>query len=310
MNHIPVLLDCVINFLAPKPGGIYVDCTFGNGGYSRKILQSGPSTKVIAIDQDPLVEPIAQQLANEYNNRFSFIRGNFSNLKNLIPIPVDGIVWDLGVSSMQLDNAERGFSFSKDAMLDMRMSSQGQLAADFINQASYDTLADVIYHNGDEHCARKIAQKIISERVKSPINTTKQLADLVRSVVKTRNYSIDPATKTFQAIRIFINDELGALRNSLLNVEQLLKAGGRLVWVSFHSLEDSIIKDYLKANSAKKIAVSKYHKVLPLEGIYKVLTSKPTTPSSHEVGLNPRARSAKLRAAEKIIDGQGYVINE
>jgi 16S rRNA (cytosine1402-N4)-methyltransferase len=302
MSHTPVLLDQVIKYLEPQNGGIYVDCTFGNGGYSQKILESAPEARVIAIDQDPQVLETAAKFSEKFGKRFSFIQDNFGNLNNILePFGLaDGIVWDLGVSSMQLDTAERGFSFMKDAYLDMRMSQEGIAAADFINQASQEEIADVIFYNGGENQARKIARKIVEAREISPINTTKQLATIVKEVVKTRNFSIDPSTKTFQAIRIFINNELEVFEKSLAQADKLLKTGGRIVCVSFHSLEDKIIKDYLKANSAKKVAVSKYHTPEKPDGIYKLLTNKPIIPSYEETKINPRSRSAKLRAAIKI----------
>ena len=304
MKHTPVLLEQVIKYLAPKDGGVYVDCTFGNGGYSARILESA-NCKVIGIDQDPLACQTASLFSAKYDKNFAFIQDNFANIAHAItPFgQVDGIVWDLGVSSMQLDVAERGFSFSKDAPLDMRMSGEGLTAADFIATASQDEIADVIYYNGGEKESRKIARKIVEMRASNPIETTKQLADIVRSVVKIRNFAIDPATKTFQAIRIYVNNELEAFKTSLQGVEKLLKMDGRLVCVSFHSLEDGIMKDYLKEHAAKKVAKSKYHEAEAPDGIFEVLTRKVIEPSEEEVRENPRARSAKLRAAKKISEG-------
>jgi 16S rRNA (cytosine1402-N4)-methyltransferase len=301
MTHKPVLLDQAISYLDLKEG-IYVDCTFGGGSYSRAILEALPNTKIIAIDQDPSTKPNADKLSQEFGQRFTFVQDNFASVHKILqPLGlVDGIVWDLGVSSMQLDNAERGFSFMKDAILDMRMSMQGLTAADFLNTAKEKEIADVIYYNGDETHSRKIAKKIIETRDITPITTTKQLAEIVRLIVKKHNYKIDPATKTFQAIRIFVNDELKTLEKSLHNVDELLKQNGRLVLVSFHSLEDKIIKDYFKAHSAKKVATSKYHIKAPLQGTYEILTHKPILPSELEIEQNPRARSAKLRAVQKI----------
>lgn len=305
MTHTPVLLNEVIKYLAPKAGGVYVDCTFGNGGYTRAILQSQPSCRVIAIDQDPHALQTASLFSAEYDKNFMFVQDNFVNLQQILATEtkVDGIVWDLGVSSMQLDIAERGFSFSKDAPLDMRMSGAGMSAADFVALASQEELADIIFYNGGEENSRKIARKIVETRVSRPITTTKQLADIVRSVVHTRNFSIDPATKTFQAIRIHVNNELEAFKNSLQNAHELLNMGGRIVCVSFHSLEDAIMKEYLKQHSAKKQARSKYHPAQEPDGIYEVLTRKVVEPSDDEVRSNPRSRSAKLRAARKVSEG-------
>lgn len=302
MTHTPVLLDQAINYLDLKDG-IYVDCTFGGGGYSKSILKSCANTKVIAIDQDPTTKTNADKLSEEFGSRFTFVQDNFARLQKIMqPIGlVDGIVWDLGVSSMQLDNAERGFSFMKEAILDMRMNNTtGLTAADFLNTAKEKEIADVIYYYGDETHSRKIARKIIETREIDLITTTKQLAEIVRSIVKKHNYKIDPATKTFQAIRIFVNNELKALEESLYNADELLKPNGRLVLVSFHSLEDRIIKDYFKAHSAKKVATSKYEAKAPLQGTYEMLTYKPILPSELEIEQNPRARSAKLRAVKKI----------
>jgi 16S rRNA (cytosine1402-N4)-methyltransferase len=302
MSHIPVLLDQVLKYLAPKDNGVYVDCTFGNGGYSKAILEYCNTSKVIAIDQDPSVLGMASDFAAKYDTRFTFIKGNFSNLAEILnPFGlVDGIVWDLGVSSMQLDNPERGFSFSKSASLDMRMSQEGFSAYDFINSASEEEIANVIFYNGGETKSRQIAKKIVELRNIEPIQTTTQLAGIVKNIVYSRNFSIDPATKTFQAIRIFVNKELEAFDNSLKEVDTLLRDNGRIVCVSFHSLEDIIIKNYLKTHSAKKVARSKYHKAEKTEGIYEILTHKPVIASNEEIKANPRSRSAKLRAAKKI----------
>jgi len=300
MKHTPVMLDEVIHYLSPKPEGRYVDCTFGAGGYSRKILSH--AANVIAIDQDPDAKKVAKDFEKEFGDKFSFVQGNFADIRDLITGKVDGIVWDLGVSSMQLDEGNRGFSFAKNAELDMRMSQKGYSAMDFVNSASEQELADVIFYNGGEVKAKQIAKQIVAARKDSPITTTTQLADIVRKTVNRYHTKIDSATKTFQAIRIFINDELGALKKSLASAANLLKTGGKIVVVSFHSLEDKIIKDYLKANSAKKVAKSKYAKVdnSSSDAIYQLLTHKSVKPSDEEVRNNPRARSAKLRAAQKI----------
>jgi len=300
MKHLPVMLDEVMHYLSPKPEGRYLDCTFGAGGYSRKILSHGAN--VIAIDQDPDAKKLANDFEKEFGEKFSFIPGNFANIRNLVTGKVDGIVWDLGVSSMQLDDGDRGFSFAKTAKLDMRMSQKGYSAMDFVNSASEKELADVIFYNGGEVKAKQIAKQIVAARKESPITTTTELANIVRKTVNRYHTKIDSATKTFQAIRIFVNDELGSLEKSLTSAASLLKKGGRIVVVSFHSLEDKIVKDYLKANSAKKVAKSKYSREEDTNSnaIYHLLTHKSVKPSDEEVNNNPRARSAKLRAAEKI----------
>ncbi|MDF2965918.1 MAG: rRNA m(4)C1402 methyltransferase [Rickettsiaceae bacterium] len=305
-SHIPVMLEDVIKYLAPKNGETYIDCTFGAGGYSTAILEKA-SCKVIGIDQDPDVAEYAEELQRKYNDRFVFWQCNFSQIleqmHNNSVGQVDGVVLDLGVSSMQLDRGERGFSFMHDGPLDMRMSRKGRNAADFINDASEEELARVIYTYGDERDARKIARKIVSERQIEAITTTGRLASIVRSAIGFKKSKIDLSTKTFQAIRIWVNDELGALEKLLSQVEKILKPGGRLVIVSFHSLEDRIAKTFLKTNSAKKVALSKYadpaEKYDP-NAVFEILTKKSIKPSVQETVYNPRSRSAKLRAATKI----------
>jgi 16S rRNA (cytosine1402-N4)-methyltransferase len=306
MSHIPVMLEDAIKYLDPKDGETYIDCTFGAGGYSSTILEKA-NCKVIGIDQDPEVAVYAEELHRKYNDRFMFWQCNFAQVmqqmhQNSVP-QVDGVVLDLGVSSMQLDRGDRGFSFMHEGPLDMRMSRKGRNAADFINEASEEELARVIYTYGDESDARKIARRIISERQIKPIITTGHLASVVRSAIGFKKSKIDLATKTFQAIRIWVNDELGALERFLDKVDKILKPGGRLVVVSFHSLEDRIVKVFLKANSAKKIALSKYadpaEKYDP-NATFEIITKKSIKPSVQETIYNPRSRSAKLRAAIKI----------
>jgi 16S rRNA (cytosine1402-N4)-methyltransferase len=306
MLHIPVMLDDVLKYLNPKDGETYIDCTFGAGGYSKAILDQA-NCKLIAIDQDPEVVPHAEELHKQYNDRFIFWQCNFTQViqqMHINSIPqVDGIVLDLGVSSMQLDRGERGFSFMHEGPLDMRMSRKGRNAADLVNEASEEELARIIYTYGDEGDARKIARRIVAEREAVPITTTGKLASIVRSAIGYKKSKIDLATKTFQAIRIWVNDELGALEKLLDQVEKILKPNGRLVVVSFHSLEDRIVKTFLKANSAKKIALSKYAD--PAErydpnAIFEIITKKSIKPSVQETVYNPRSRSAKLRAAMKI----------
>ncbi|WP_367364195.1 16S rRNA (cytosine(1402)-N(4))-methyltransferase RsmH [Candidatus Tisiphia endosymbiont of Nedyus quadrimaculatus] len=303
-SHTPVMLNEVKEVLCPKDGGSYLDCTFGFGGYSRMILDSC-NCQLVAIDCDPNVRTYANQLLNDYPSRVSFIQTGFAeSFSKLGSLKFDGIVMDLGVSSMQLDSGERGFSFTHDGPLDMRMSSTGYSAADFINEADEQEIADVIYKYGDESYSRRIAKKIIEHRLLEPITNTAKFAHIVRSSIGFRKGKIDSATKTFQAIRIHINDELGQLARFLDNCKNILAPNGRLVIVSFHSLEDRIVKNFLKANSAKVVARSKYSvKISPEDSSkkwLKILTKKPLCPSPKEVALNPRARSAKLRAGQKI----------
>ena len=302
-SHSSVLLKEVLHFLAPKKGEKFLDCTFGAGGYSRAILDNC-DCKVVGVDRDPTVKFFVDNLKDKYKHHFDFIQADFGSLTDrLAGVKFDGIVLDLGVSSMQLDNADRGFSFMYDGPLDMRMSTTGMSAAEFVNQASEQKIADVIYKYGEETASRKIASRIVLERNLEAIATTERLAKIVRSAIGFRKSKIDLATKTFQAIRIFINNELEQLENFLEKVSSILSPGGRLVVVSFHSLEDSIVKHFFKENSSKIVAQSKYARRIPdadPEKWLKILTKKPVSPSEQELRANIRARSAKLRAAVKI----------
>ncbi len=303
LPHRSVLLNEVIEYLSIKDGGRYLDCTFGAGGYTRAIL-SKSDCYVTALDQDPTVIRFANDLSLDYGDRFNFIQTNFSQVASkLHGKNFDGVVLDLGISSMQVDQASRGFSFMQDGPLDMRMSVTGVSAAEFLETASEQEIADIIYKYGEEVQSRAIAKNIVCYRQTDRIDTTLKLAEIIRQSKHYRPEKIDPATKTFQAIRIYINDELGALERFLANVEDLLVPGGRIVVVSFHSLEDSIVKNFFKECSVKKIAKSKYSKELdsPLAGKWlRIITKKPLVPSRAEVQDNPRSRSAKLRVAEKI----------
>jgi 16S rRNA (cytosine1402-N4)-methyltransferase len=301
--HCSVLLDEVAEYLSIKDGGRYLDCTFGAGGYTRAILSS-KDCYVTALDQDPTVMSFANDVMQDYGDRFNFIQTNFSDVAaRLNGAKFDGIVLDLGISSMQVDQAARGFSFMQDGPLDMRMSTTGISAKEFLETASEQEIADIIYKYGEEVQSRAIAKNIVYYRQTNPIDTTVKLAEIVRDAKHYRPEKIDSATKTFQAIRIYINDELGALEQFLANVEDLLLPGGRLVVVSFHSLEDSIVKNFFKESSIKKVAKSKYSKEpdsFPQGKWLKIITKKPVVPSAGEVKRNPRSRSAKLRVAEKI----------
>jgi len=304
--HVPVMLEEVMKYLAPKAGETYVDCTFGRGGYTKAILESG-NARVLSIDCDPDAAKFAEEFKSHLKRpeSFQFIEGNFKNIKELLLArgiqKVDAIILDLGVSSVQLDETERGFSFSKEAKLDMRMSLEGYSAYEFVNEADEKTIADVIYKYGEEHNAFKIARSIVQARRNKSIETTTELAAIVKSAFFTKNHKIDPATKTFQAIRIFINSELDNLKSVLESAEELLAEGGRLIVVSFHSLEDSIVKQFLKERCRDKMeSGSRYLpktsevKFIPT---FAYLEKKAVKPSDQEVKSNPRARSAKLRAA-------------
>ena len=314
-QHTPVMLKEVLDYLSPKVGGVYVDCTFGAGGYSKAILKSKPKA-LYALDQDPDVLPFVKKIKHDVaeSSGFHFFQDNFCNLKDILQKvnigSVDGIVLDLGVSSIQIDRAERGFSFQKEAKLDMRMSQDGYSAYDFVNNAEEHELSRIIYLYGDEKKSRKIARNIIEKRKLFPIETTTQLADIVREVcVDKRQYKqkIDPSTKTFQAIRIYINKELEALEAVLKVAEEYLNNEGRLVVVSFHSLEDRIVKQFLQ-NLSKQSNNSRYFTDMSLNQhfrpSFKVLTKKPVVPTDKEILDNVRSRSAKLRAAERLRGGR------
>lgn len=302
--HYPVMLPEMLEALSPKSQGVYVDGTFGAGGYSRSLLELTDCT-VIAIDRDPHVQTTAQQISNEYGERFIFVEGCFGNALELVNAQgfqqVDGFVLDLGVSSMQIDQQQRGFSFRFDGPLDMRMGSQGQTAADIVNNYAEEELANLIFKYGQERFSRRIAKKIIEERRQNSIETTQHLADIIRSVVP-RSYKdkIDPATRSFQALRIAVNDELGEVERGLEAAQSLLKDQGRLVVVSFHSLEDGIVKSFLYERAGFKSNNSRHlpPEVNQQEKIYFSLPQrKALEPSEKEVDENTRSRSAKLRYA-------------
>lgn len=282
-EHIPVLLNEVITSLSPKDGAIYFDGTFGGGGYSRAILESA-NCKVIACDRDPFVKEIAANLSEKYKNRFEFFHNKFSEIKSIIESSknekVDGIVLDLGISNFQISNSERGFSFKLNGPLDMSMGLCEENALDILHKYSEKELADIIYLYGEEPFSRKIAKAIKMNLGK--IESTEDLANIVRKSVK-KTGKIDPATKTFQALRIFVNNELGELEKILQESVELLNPGGKIIIVSFHSLEDRIIKRFFKSLTVKND--SRFH----------LLNKKPIIPSEKEIIANPKSRSAKLR---------------
>ena len=300
MKHIPVMLEEVLQYLAPKNGETYVDATFGDGGYSEAILNAA-DCKVIAIDRDPTVAARAKEFKEKYGKNFVFKPGMFGDFEELIKQQIDGAVFDIGVSSMQLDEAARGFSFSKDAPLDMRMSCKGLSAADVVNNLSEQKLADILFEYSEEKKSRQIAAKIVEYRKTRRIETTKDLAEIIYTVIHKKHDEIDPATRAFQALRIFINDEIDELFCGLRGATKLLKSGGRLVVVDFHSLEDRVVKHYFNEMAGKVDGVSRYAPVVPdkKEVVFSQI-SKAIPPSEEECGRNPRARSAKLRWAVKI----------
>ena len=295
-KHIPVMLQEVLQNLKPQKGEVYVDATFGNGGYTKAILDAA-ECKVIALDRDPTVRISANEMKNMYGERFEFRAGQFGDFIDLVPEKINGAVFDIGVSSMQLDDAERGFSFNKTAMLDMRMSQSGESAKDIVNTYDEQELADLIYQYGEEKKSRQIAKKIVEYRQKKTIETTTELAEIIYTVIHKKNGEINPATRTFQALRIAVNDELGELERGLSGAAKRLQKDGRLVVVDFHSLEDRIVKNYFKNNGGRRVKVSKYAPELVQDEHLFASVSKVVVPTQEECELNPRARSAKLRFA-------------
>jgi 16S rRNA (cytosine1402-N4)-methyltransferase len=303
-RHIPVLRADVLKALSPQPDGLYLDATFGAGGYSTAILAT-PGTRVLALDRDPRAIAGGFDIVEAAGGRLTLVEARFSELESVARAQgldaFDGIVFDIGVSSMQLDEAERGFSFRNDGPLDMRMSTRGESAADLVNTADEATLADIFYHFGEERAARRIAKAIVTARADAPITTTGQLAALISRVVPAKPGQIHPATRSFQALRIAVNEELHELVEGLSAAEQLLKPGGRLAVVTFHSLEDRIVKQFFAARSGRGEAKSRR---LPGEperaaSSFALTGKQPIEASATEIADNPRARSAKLRWVER-----------
>lgn len=300
-QHIPVLLNEVITHLDCAKPGVYIDGTFGAGGYTRAILNANPLNRVIGFDRDPNAMKTALVTEGQYPNRFSFIHDCFGNMVAHLDEPVDGIVLDLGVSSMQIDTAERGFSFRLDGPLDMRMGQKGRSAKDYVNSLSEKELADILFTYGEEKASRRIAAAIVQARQQKPITSTMQLADLIHSVMPRPKDGSDSAMRSFQALRIYVNDELGELERALDASTHLLKPNGRLVVVSFHSLEDRLIKNFLIQNSKMHTHQNRYAPQMAGEaGLYTLLTKKPVVAGEAELRHNPRSHSAKLRAARRL----------
>jgi 16S rRNA (cytosine1402-N4)-methyltransferase len=300
--HIPVLGRPALEYLNVHDGGVYIDATFGAGGYTRAILAAA-NCKVVGIDRDQSAIALGADLVQAANGRLTLIEDRFANLDTLAREvgfdTVDGVVLDLGVSSMQLDNAKRGFSFRLDGPLDMRMSGEGPSAADVVAAACERDLATIILMLGEERHSRSVARAIVKARAQAPIVTTRALADIVASVVRSRPGDIHPATRTFQGLRIYVNDELAELVAALAAAERILKAGGRLVAVSFHSLEDRIVKSFLSSRGETRAGSRHAPELKRPAPTFRVLTKRPVTADAEEVARNPRARSAKLRAAER-----------
>ena len=300
--HIPVLGRQAVELLAVRDSGIYLDATFGAGGHTRAILAAA-NARLIALDRDPTAIALGADLVEQAAGRLTLVEANFAELDAVAHQfgieHVNGVLIDLGVSSMQLDQAERGFSFRLDGPLDMRMNRSGPTAADVVARASQPQLADIIFWLGEERQARAVARAIVETRARQPIRTTGELAAIVAGVVRARPGDIHPATRTFQALRIFLNDELRSLARALSAAERLLAPGGRLVVIAFHSLEDRIVKTFFNSRG-RSIAPSRH---LPERAqappTFVVLTKRPIVADAAEIAANPRARSAKLRAAER-----------
>ncbi|HYP57602.1 MAG TPA: 16S rRNA (cytosine(1402)-N(4))-methyltransferase RsmH [Beijerinckia sp.] len=299
-RHVPVLREEVMQALDVHEGGLYLDATFGAGGYSRALL-GAEGTRVLALDRDPTAIAGGVELIRQSQGRLSLVQTRFSGLVEAAReeglAGFDGIVFDIGVSSMQLDEAERGFSFRAEGPLDMRMDREGQSAADLVNTAEEKTLADILYYFGEERASRRIARAIVADRAKKPFTSTAELASMIARVVPGKPGNIHPATRSFQALRIAVNDELGELVRALIGAEALLREGGRLAVVSFHSLEDRIVKQFFASRSGRGKAVSRRlpGEPEPPEPTFVLPPRQPIVPSLGEVNANPRARSAKLR---------------
>jgi len=301
-RHIPVLGGPVVEFLHVRDGGVYVDATFGAGGYARAILAAA-DCRVIGIDRDRSAVAGAFELVAQAHGRLVVAEERFSRLDAVAQScghdAVDGVVFDLGVSSMQLDQGARGFSFRHDGPLDMRMGGVGPSAADLVARASERDLAAIIATLGEERHARAVARAIVRARDVAPIETTGALAAIVARVVHARPGAIHPATRTFQALRMFVNEELHELAAALHAAERILRPGGRLVAVSFHSLEDRVVKSFLMARGRRRAGSRHAPEAEPAPATFRILTGRPVAAGDAEVAANPRARSAKLRAAER-----------
>ncbi|MCV2881319.1 16S rRNA (cytosine(1402)-N(4))-methyltransferase RsmH [Actibacterium sp. XHP0104] len=305
--HIPVLLRPLLAAVAPV-SGVWLDGTFGAGGYARGLLEAG-ADRVIGVDRDPMVFEMAADWAEAYGDRLTLVEGTFSRLDEYADQPLDGVVLDLGVSSMQLDMAERGFSFMKDGPLDMRMSQSGPSAADLVNTADEQDIADILYHYGEERASRRIARAIVAARAVQPFETTAQLVAVIEKCLpRPKPGQSHPATRSFQAIRIAVNDELGELVAGLCAAERALKPGGQLAVVTFHSIEDRIVKRFLQVRSGSGGRANRYapeqQEEIPQ---FQQKSRKAIGPDEQELDENPRARSAKLRVATRTTAPAGDV---
>ena len=297
--HIPVLLTPLLAACAPVRG-LWLDGTFGAGGYARGLLAAGADT-VIGVDRDPLALELAASWAGDFGDKLRLVQGNFSELDHHAGAALDGVVLDLGVSSMQIDMAERGFSFQKDGPLDMRMSQSGDSAADIVNEASEDRLADILYHYGEERASRRIARFIVAARTDNPITTTLRLAEIVsKCLPRPKPGQSHPATRSFQALRIAVNAEFSELVQGLGAAERALKPGGLLAVVTFHSLEDRIVKRFFQAAAGEEPNSNRYAPAKSgTTARFDLITRKAVGPDDTELEQNPRSRSAKLRVARR-----------
>ncbi len=302
-GHAPVLLREVVDALRPAAGAVFIDGTFGGGGHARALLDAADCV-VWGIDQDREAIARGADLAGDRRNRLQLLHGRFGEMRELLNArgvsAVDGIVLDLGVSSFQLDDPARGFSFRHAGPLDMRMGAEGKTAEDVVNETPEKELAGIIYTLGEERVSRRIARAIVRARAVAPIKSTDELARIVRSAMPGARRRIDPATRTFQALRMKVNDELGELERGLVAAEHLLRVGGRLAVISFHSLEDRPVKEFLRERSRTSSPRSRH---LPPADMprptFKIVGARPRRPSEVEIEKNPRARSARLRVAER-----------
>jgi 16S rRNA (cytosine1402-N4)-methyltransferase len=304
--HRPVLVREVVAALAPRPGGVYVDGTFGGGGYSKAILEAAPCT-VWGIDRDPAAIARGDELAAAYRGRLMLVVGRYGEMDVLLGergvVRADGVTLDLGISSDQLDDPRRGFSFQREGPLDMRMEAAGASAAEVVNRIGEEPLADIIFRFGEERWARRIARAIVAARRTEPIGTTTRLAEIVRAAypraARAPSSRIDPATRTFQAIRIHVNDEIGELERGLAAAERLLGPGGRLAVVTFHSLEDRIVKTFMHERSGRVAQASRHRPLAAAAPPPTFAAPRSARPGPTEIAANPRARSARLRVAER-----------
>jgi len=305
-GHVPVMLREVIDHLVVRINGVYIDCTLGLGGHTLGILEADTKGRVFGIDIDPQVLALAYENLNNYRDRVSFIKGNFADLISLLNqygiSEVDGVLMDLGVSSIQLDTPDRGFSFRYDSPLDMRMDqTAGRPISYELNKDSIDKLTEIIKEFGEERWAKRIARNIVTARERSPINTTARLTEIIEKSVPRSSEGIHPATRTFQALRIYKNNELENLKTGLEQAIKILKSGGRICVISFHSLEDRIVKNTFRTLERGCICPPKIPKcICGQKPLIKIITKKPITPSDEEIEINPRSRSSKMRVAEKL----------